>query len=305
MAAKETDPRTVLGVQHSALALDVPAGACDCHVHVFGPSERYPFSPDRRYTPGEASVEDLLALQRALRFDRVVIVHPSPYGVDNSCTIDALRGLGARARGVAVIDETTSEAALREMDRAGMRGVRVNLETFGLHDPAVASQLLKGAAARVAPLGWHVQTYTNLTVLAALQETIRALPVPLVVDHFGHADAAKGIAQPGFDALLALVAGGKAYVKISGAYRISKQVDRGDVAALARALIAANPDRIVWGTDWPHPGGGRGGPREDDAIEPFLGEDDGAALNRLAAWAPDPVLRRKILVDNPARLYDF
>jgi predicted TIM-barrel fold metal-dependent hydrolase len=295
----------VLGIAQTAPAFNLPPGACDCHTHIFGPVDRFPFSPHRVYTPGAASIEDLLALHRALRLDRVVIVHPSPYGADNSCTIDALRRLGARARGVAVIDATTSDAALREMHEAGVRGVRVNLETGGVHDPAAARRLLQEAAARVAPLGWHVQTFTNLTVIAALHDVMLELPTTLVIDHFGRAQAAKGVEQPGFAELLSLVRRGKAYVKLSASYRISEQPDHADAAALARALIDANPDRMVWGSDWPHPGGRRRSAEERDEIEPFIPVDDGRALNRLAAWAGDASRLVKILVDNPARLYGF
>jgi predicted TIM-barrel fold metal-dependent hydrolase len=296
----------ILGVTHTPAAFDVPAGACDCHTHVFGPADKFPYSEKRGYTPGDASVEDLLALQAALHLDRVVIVHPSPYGADNSVTVDALRRLGKRGRGVAVIDDETSDTDLREMHGAGVRGVRVNLESHGNNDPAVAARLLQAAAARVAPLGWHVQTYTQLATIAALRDTIMGLPTPFVIDHFGLAQAAKGVSQPGFDAMLALVRSGKAYVKLSGSYRVSQVPDDADAAPLARALIAANPDRMVWGTDWPHPGGGKPGtPRPRDTIEPFRPIDDGRALNRLAEWAGDAATLRKILVDNPASLYEF
>ncbi|TPG57835.1 hydrolase [Roseomonas nepalensis] len=291
-----------MGVAHSPVAFEVPAGACDCHVHVFGPAARYPLDPARAYTPGDASVEELLALHDALGIERVVIVHPSPYGTDNRCTLDAARRLGERARAVAVIDEGTADAALEGMHADGVRGVRVNLETAGQHDPAAARSLLERAAARVAPLGWHVQTYTNLGVIAALHEALLALPVPLVVDHFGRARAAQGPGQVGFGALLSLLRAGRAYVKISAPHRISDQPGAADAGALARALFEANPDRVVWGTDWPHPGGAR---RDPAAVEPFDPIDDGAALSRLADWFPDPVARRRILVENPARLYGF
>lgn len=295
----------VLGVAQTAPAFDLPRGACDCHTHIFGPADRFPFSPQRVYTPGAASIEDLLALHGALGLDRVVIVHPSPYGADNACTIDALRRLGARARGVAVIDATTSDAALREMHAAGVRGVRVNLETGGVHDPAAARRLLQEAASRAAPLGWHVQTYTNLAVIAALHDAMLALPTTLVIDHFGRAQAAQGLAQPGFAELLSLVRRGKAYVKLSAPYRISEQPDHPAAAAIARALIDANPDRVVWGTDWPHPGGTLRTAAERDKIEPFIPVDDGRALNRLAEWVGDAARLAKILVGNPARLYGF
>ena len=300
-----TTTANVLGVAQTAPAFDVPRGACDCHTHIFGPAARFPFSPQRVYTPGDASIEDLEALHRALRLDRVVIVHPSPYGADNACSIDALRRLGARSRGVAVIDAATSGAALREMHDAGVRGVRVNLETGGVHDPVAARRLLEEAAARAAPLGWHLQTFTNLNVIATLHDVMLGLPTTLVIDHFGRAAAAKGVAQPGFDALLSLVRSGKAYVKISASYRISQHPDHEDAAALARALIDANPDRVVWGSDWPHPGGTLRTGADRDKIEPFIRVDDGRALNRLAEWAGDRSRLTKILVDNPARLYGF
>jgi predicted TIM-barrel fold metal-dependent hydrolase len=296
---------TILGVAQTALAFHVPPGACDCHVHVFGPVERFPFAPERVFTPGPAAVEDLLALQRALHLERVVIVQPSSYGADNACTVDALRRLGARARGVAVIDAATDSAMLQSMHEAGVRGVRVNLETYSKHDPAVARELLEDAASRVAALGWHVQTYTNLAVLDGLHDAIQSLPVPLVVDHFGRPDAALGVSQQGFAALLSLVKSGKVYVKMSAPHRISAQPDYADAAAIARALLDANPDRVLWGTDWPHTGGRPGVSRRPDVLEPFRREDDGAALNRLESWASDTVRLRKILAENPARLYGF
>jgi predicted TIM-barrel fold metal-dependent hydrolase len=293
------------GVTHTPPDFDVPAGACDCHTHVFGAADRFPYDPARRYTPGDASVEDLLAHQRVLHFDRVVIVQPSPYGTDNACTVDALRRIGPAARGVAVIGPETSDAALREMHEAGVRGVRLNLHTAGQNDVEGARRLVAETGARVAPLGWHVQSYTELEVVAALHDDILALPVPFVIDHFGRALAAKGTGQPGFDRLLSLLRSGKAWLKISGAHRVSDAPDCADLAPIARALIAATPERIVWGSDWPHPGGGRGryGITE---VEPFYPEDDGRGLNRVAEWTDrDPALLRRILVDNPARLYQF
>lgn len=298
-----TSEVSVLGVTQSPVTFDVPASACDCHTHIFGPDDKFPLSPDRRYTPGRASIEDLDALHRMLGIDRVVVVHPSPYGADNACTVDAVRRMGARARGVAVIDDNTSDAELAAMHAAGIRGVRVNLESSGVNDPSAAERRLQYASARVARLGWHVQTFTNLDVLAPLANAIMQLPTPLVVDHFGLAQAALGTGQPGFAELLSLLRSGKVYVKISAAYRISNLPGHADAAPIARAIIDANADRVVWGTDWPHPGGGsRGDPA---AVEPFCRIDNGAALNRLASWTRDATELRKILVDNPARLYQF
>jgi predicted TIM-barrel fold metal-dependent hydrolase len=293
----------------TAVSFAVPERACDCHVHVFGRAARFPFAERRGYTPPPASAAQLLALQEALHLSRVVIVQPSVYGSDNSCTLDGMRRLGPRARGVAVIDEATSNAALDQMHRAGIRGVRVNLATAGESDPAQARRNLAAAVARVAPLGWHVQVYTELSVIAALKDEVARLGVPIVFDHFGGAQAAGGpaggVGQPGFAALLALVTAGHAYVKVSAAYRSSNKAPAyDDVAPLAEALIAANPDRILWGTDWPHPHAAAPGAALD-RVTPSYDIDDGLALNQLQLWAPNAAIRRKILVANPARLYDF
>jgi predicted TIM-barrel fold metal-dependent hydrolase len=301
-----TPGRTTTASQpKTKVAFAVPAGACDCHVHVFGAAAEFPFAARRGYTPPPASAVELLALQRALRLSRVVIVQPSVYGSDNSCTLDGMRQLGLRARGVAVIDRATSKAALDRMRRAGIRGVRVNLETAGETDPDAARRNLAAAVERVAPFGWHVQVYTRLSVITELREEVARLPVPIVFDHFGGAQAAGGVDQPGFAALLALVGAGHAYVKVSAAYRSSEKAPAyDDMAPLARALIAANPERILWGTDWPHPHAAAPGAALD-RVSPFYDIDNGLALNQLLLWAPNAAIRRKILVENPARLYDF
>jgi predicted TIM-barrel fold metal-dependent hydrolase len=296
----------VLGTAHSAPDFTVPPDACDCHTHVFGPAGRFPLAGGRLYTPGDARVEDLLAHQGALGLDRVVVVQPSPYGADNACTLDALHRLGpARARGVAVIDDAATEADLAAMDAAGIRGARVNLETHGVSDPREAGAALAATARRIAPLGWHVQTYASLGLLAALHDVLMDLPVPLVVDHFGRPRAALGPSQPGFAALLALVGSGKACVKLSAPHRTSDAPGYTDAAPIVRAFLDANPDRLLWGSDWPHPGVPPGTMRDPDRIEPFRAEDDGAALNRLAHWVGDAALLQRILVGNPARLYGF
>lgn len=296
---------SIRGVAHAAPAFAVPVGACDCHTHVFGPAARYPFAHGRAYTPGDASIDDLLALHRHLGIARVVIVHPSPYGADNSCTVDALRVIGPGARGVAVIDETITEAELDAMHTAGVRGVRVNLETAGVSDPARAVASVLATARRVASRGWHVQTFTRPLIVEALAGVIGEMPVPLVIDHFGHMRANQGPDQPGFAALLGMLESGRAYVKLSAAQRVSSLPDCADAAVLAQTLINANPERVLWGSDWPHPGGRPGVARNPAVVEPFNRIDDGVALNRVAAWAGSAERIRKLLVDNPARLYDF
>ncbi|WP_233238806.1 amidohydrolase family protein [Bordetella sp. LUAb4] len=281
------------------------AGACDCHVHVFDDGTRYPWDSARTYTPAAATLDELLALHARIGVDRMVIVQPSAYGADNRCTLDAVARLGKAGRAVAVIDESTSDEALRAMHAAGVRGVRVNLETTGQHDPEHARERLFWAAKRVAGLGWHVQTFTNLKTLAALADALTALPVTLVVDHFGRAQAEQGIAQPGFAMLCEAVASGRVYVKLSAPYRISRLADYTDAVELARALIAANPDRVLWGSDWPHPGTAAGMPKPLDEITPFRAEDDERAMARCLEWAATSAQARKLLVDNPARLYEF
>ena len=288
------------------ISFDVPANACDCHTHIFGDPRKFPFSPTRVYTPETALPDEMSRLHRALHMTRVVIVTPSVYGTDNSATLFGMKARGATARGIAVIDEKTPESDLDAMERAGICGIRINAATAGANDPAEIERRFKSAAERMKRRRWHVQMYTTLRVIAGIRKAIENSPVPVVIDHFGGAEAALGTGQPGFADLVALVRSGKAYVKISGAYRSSTQApDYGDVAPLAKALIAANPDQIVWGTDWPHPNSTRqpGGKATD--VTPFLQIDDGRLLNQLAVWAPDAETRKKILVDNPARLYGF
>jgi predicted TIM-barrel fold metal-dependent hydrolase len=297
--AKASQPSTPVN-------FDVPPGACDCHTHIHGDPEKFPYFPGRVYTPELASPEEMSALHRALHVERVVIVTPSVYGADNSATLFGMKARGATARGVAVIDDDTPEADLDAMNRAGMRGIRINLATAGTHDPDVARQRFQAAVDRVKGRNWHVQLFTSLAIISAVKDLVAASPVPIVFDHFGGARAERGSGQPGFSDLLELVKSGKAYVKISGAYRASKLApDFPDAAPLAQALIAANSDRIVWGTDWPHPNSVTPPGRKPTDVTPMYQIDDGRLLSQLPVWAPEAAIRRKILVDNPARLYGF
>jgi predicted TIM-barrel fold metal-dependent hydrolase len=297
--AKASQPSTPVN-------FDVPAHACDTHTHIFGDPRRFAFATPRQYTPEPASVAETRALHRALHVERIVIVQPSVYGTDNSCTLDGMKQLGAIARGVAVIDEKTPESALDEMARAGIRGIRINLETSGETDPAISRQRFTAAVERINNRKWHIQIYTRLSVIESLKDQVAGAPMPVVFDHFGGAQASLGVGQPGFSTLLSLVRTGKAYVKISGAYRSStKAPDYPDVAPLAKALIAANPQRILWGSDWPHPDSAQVPGRKVTDIAPLSQIDDGALLNQLPNWAPDAAVRKIILVDNPAKLYGF
>ena len=284
-------------------------GACDCHAHVFGPYDRFPLAADRPYTPGEASVANLRAMHAALGVERVVLVAASPYGTDNASLLDALRRLGPQAgRGVVAVDPgAISDADLDAMHAAGVRGVRVNLASVGANDPAAAGDAFRAAAARVASCGWHVDLHAGLDVIAALHETMATSSATTVVDHFGLADPAAGTAQAGFGALRDLAAAGAAYVKLSAPERITADPDSGPVAALARALLDAAPDRMLWASDWPHTGGGPhgGGARDPAEVEPFRDVDDARALARLRAWTRGEDELRRVLVENPARLYGF
>jgi predicted TIM-barrel fold metal-dependent hydrolase len=262
--AKASQPSTPVN-------FDVPAGACDCHTHIHAP--QFPY------------------------FDGRV------YGTDNRPTLLGMQARGADARGVAVIDDKTSESELDAMGKAGMKGIRLNLATGGTNDPTVAGKRFQAAAERMKSRNWHVQVNTSLAVIAALKDMFAASPVTLVFDHYGNARPEDGPQQPGFDALVELVRSGVAYVKISvnGAGR----TDYSGFAPLAKALIAANQDRILWGTNWPHPNSRTPAGRKPTELTPVFQVDDGLVLNQLPLWAPDAAIRRKILVDNPARVYGF
>ncbi len=296
--AKASQPAT-------AVNFEVPANACDCHTHILGPVDRFPFWPGRTYTPEQALPEEMAALHRALHITRVIIVTPSVYGTDNSATLYGIKARGRNARGVAVIDGRTPARDLDAMAAAGIRGIRLNLATVGQTDPAVGRQRFQEGLRLVRGRAWHIQIFAGLPVIAGIKPLVLDSPVPVVFDHFGGLEAARGLDQPGFSDLVDLVRSGKAYVKISAAYRVSKRADRADVAPFARALIAANADRIVWGTDWPHPDTVTPPGHKPTDVTPLLQIDDGRMLNLLPAWAPDPAIRKKILVDNPAALYGF
>jgi D-galactarolactone isomerase len=267
-----------------------PRGACDCHIHIIGPLARYPLDARRAYDPVDASIGQYEHLQSVLGLERVVIVQPSVYGTDNRCTLDALRHFGPRrARGVVVIDDAVTLDELHEMHALGVRGIRVNLVTPG--GPSVDD--LVALSARIAPLGWHTQVYVRGAELPELAPVLRDLPTPVVLDHLGQMPADGGLHQPGLRALVRLLDEGRTWVKLCGYRSSSTGYPFTDVDAMARLLVDAAPTRCVWGTDWPHPS--------------FAGTmpDDGELLDALMRWAPTTDLQQAVLVDNPARLYDF
>ena len=233
------------------VTFDVPAGACDCHTHIHGDPEKFPWFAGRTYTPEAALPEEMTALHKALKIQRVVIVTPSVYGPDNSATIYGMAARGKDARGVAVIDDKTTDAELDRLGSLGFKGVRLNLSTAGINDPKVATERFLAAAARIKSRNWHIQLNTTLPVIAAMKDVLAASPVTLVFDHFGNAKEELGVGQPGFSDLVSLVKSGKAYVKIS--VTAGPRENYSYFTPLAQMLISTNVDRMLWGTNWPHP----------------------------------------------------
>jgi predicted TIM-barrel fold metal-dependent hydrolase len=274
-------------------------------MHVFGELDRYPPAAQRSYTPLPARLDEYLAMAGTIGLRRNVFVQASAYGADNSCMLDAMRSRGALCRGVAVIDDATTDAELAEMHRLGVRGVRVNAATFGVTDPAAIAEQLDRTIARVAPLGWHVQIFSQLATLHALHDPLAQAAVPIVIDHMGLPRAGLGLDQAGFGTVLHLLTLGHCWAKVSGTYRVSaSDTDFSDATPFAAALIRANPSRIVWGSDWPHTGHHQGARGTEPPIIAYRRLDDGALLDLLAA-ATDAATFRRVLVDNPAQLYDF
>jgi 2-pyrone-4,6-dicarboxylate lactonase len=272
----------------------LPAGAIDSHAHLFGPAHAYSYSDKRGYTPPDATVAAYDALHRTLGVARGVLTQPSVYGTDNRLILDTLRTHGRPLRAVVAVEATVSERELEEMNGLGARGIRVNLVDKG-GMPYDSLDALERLARRIAPLGWHVELLVHVYEDPALMRRLGALPVDISVGHLGYMPAACGPDHPGFREFLALLRDGRCWVKLSGSYRITgmSTTPYTDVAPLARALVAARPDRIVWGTDWPHP------------IVKIPMPNDGALLDQLADWVPDADTRKRILVDNPAQLYGF
>ena len=266
-----------------------PALTCDSHFHIFGPYGRFPLSADRRYDPPQGLVPQYLEMADKLGIQRMVVVQASVSGTDNAVTLDAVRQFGLhRARGVAVIDAGFSDASFRTMHEQGIRGVRFNIATGG----GTPEAQLDAIARRIAPLGWHIQVYADGDKLEALAPVLARLPVEVVIDHCGGVMSDLGVAHPQFQALLRLLDSGRAWVKVCS-YRVSAKGQPWDDAGVnVAALVKAAPDRCVWGTDWPHP-----------QMNPA--PEAGQQLDLLMEWVPDAALRRRILVDNPARLYGF
>ena len=266
-----------------------PPLSCDCHFHIFGPFDRYPMSAGRTYTPPAALIPQYLELAETVGLQRMVVVQASIYGTDNAVTLDAIGQFGLhRARGVAVIDDSFDDAALRELHEQGIRGVRFNMVSGN----GTPTDQLEALARRIAPLGWHIQIYADGATMLAMGSMLVGLPVEVVIDHCGGAKAGLGVAHPQFQALQRLMDSGRAWMKVCSYRASSTPAPFADVAPNVKALVAAAPDRCVWGTDWPHA-----------QMNPAL--EAGVLLDQFFDWVPDPAIQRKILVDNPARLYGF
>ncbi|MCA6108446.1 amidohydrolase family protein [Bradyrhizobium cenepequi] len=284
-------------------AFTVPRLSCDCHTHVFGPYSRFPLHAGRTYSPPEAPLEMLVGFLDRLQLERVVIVQPSVYGTDNSATLDAVRQLGDRGRGVAVIDPGIDDKELEGMHKAGVRGIRINLMMSDQPSPEVATALLERQARKIRPFGWHVQLFAPMGLLVRMHRTLSSLQVKVVLDHFGWRQPETGADE--LNGLCALAESGNVYVKLSAAYRLSHTgFDDPAIAGLASRLIAERPRALLWGSDWPHPGAFASG-RPADAPAPLHDIDDGVALNSFAGWARDADTIKRILVENPAKLYEF
>ena len=274
--------------------LEAPPGACDCHAHVFGPASRHPYSPKRGYTPPDAPFEAYRRMHEVLGIERGVLTQPSVYGTDNRAMLDAVARDPGQLRAVAAVDADVTEDELRRLDEAGVRGIRINLVDPG-GMPFASLGEFERFAGRLADLGWHVEFLVQVHEIPDLAERLRRLPTDAVVGHLGYMRTSEGLDHPAFRRFLEYVAEGRCWVKLSGAYRITtgSHAPYPDVAPFARALVAARPDRMLWGTDWPHP------------ICKVPMPNDADLLDLLLDWAPDEAIRRRILVDNPARLYGF
>lgn len=269
----------------------MPDGACDCHAHVFGPLAQFPMVPDRLYTPPEAPLSAYSHLLTTLGFQRGVIVQPSVYGTDNRATLDAVATASDRFRAVVVVEPDVTAEQIEHFHAQGARGVRANLLFSG--DRAMAD--IRRIANVIAPFGWHLQVLLDVSTFPDLFTFFDGLPVNTVFDHMGHLTAAKGVQDPGFQGMLRLLSKGKGWAKLSGAYRITGKSNTPylDTTPLAQAILTANPEHTVFGTDWPHP------------HIPVAMPNDGDLLEQLADWAPDEATRHKVLVENPAQLYGF
>ena len=274
--------------------LKVPAGSCDCHAHILGPAARFPYSDERVYTPPDCLLADYRAMLTALGLARAVLVQPSVYGSDNRVLLNALDAMQGAWRGVAVVEPDVSASALQEMHAAGVRGVRVNVVDVQSNKGVLPLNQLRGLAERIAPLGWHMEFLLHVHEFPRLDQQLAGFPVDVVFGHLGYLPTQLGIGDAGFQALLRLLQAGRAWVKLTGPYRLSgSKLPYADVVPFAHALLDAAPRQIMWGSDWPH------------VMVKGAMPNDGDLMDILSTWIPDPSIRHQVLVSNPERLYGF
>ena len=273
----------------------LPKLACDTHAHILGPIARYAYSPTRVYTPPDCLPGNYQKMLATLGVERAVLVQPSVYGSDNTVMLDAMRAAGGRFRGVAVVDDTISDAELTQLNAAGVRGVRVNIVDVKDRQPGTLPMTeLTALAKRIAHMGWHMEFLMHCDEFPDMDRSFADFPVDIVLGHLGYMKTDKGLNDPGFQALLRLMKTGKAWVKFTGPYRISTEaLPHADTNAYAHALIAANKERVLWGSDWPH------------VMVKNAMPNDGDLCDLLSSWIPDAATREQVLTANPAALYGF
>jgi D-galactarolactone isomerase len=292
LSAQEAHAQQVLWSAGTNLPkLKVPADACDCHHHIY--DSKYPIAPSATLKPGNATAADYRLLQKRIGTTRSVVVQPSTYGTDNSCTLDGMAQLGAATtRGVAVVDTTVTDAELKRLHGLGIRGIRFNLVQAG----ATTVEMLEPLSKRVNDLGWHVQIHQTGDGIVKMEDVLQKVASPIVFDHMGRIPKDVGVNHPAYAVITKLIDKGRTWVKISGAYMDTKvgPPTYADSTKLAQAFVKQAPQRMVWGSDWPHP-------TQKDDDKP----NDATLIDLLAEWAPDEATRNRILVDNPATVYGF
>ncbi len=277
--------------------IEFPAGAVDCHAHVCGPATQFPYSQERIYTPPDATLESYQALLSMLRVDRAVLVQPSVYGTDNSAMLAALNSHPQKFRGVAVISsdpKMVTDEDLANLHAAGVRGLRCNIVDIADKSAGLPIEQLRNLANRIKAFGWHLELLMHVNEYPNLAKTFEDFPVDLVFGHFGYSHAKHGVTDKGFQGLLDLMKNQRAWVKMTGPYRICDgNLPYLDMRPLNDAVIQANPSRLIWGSDWPHVMVKKEMPHDADLCD------------LLGTWAQDVNLRNSILVNNPCILYDF
>jgi predicted TIM-barrel fold metal-dependent hydrolase len=273
----------------------LPAGAADCHAHICGPASRYDYFTGRIYTPPDALLADYQQMLATLGIERAVLVQPSVYGTDNSAMLDAIACAPSKLRGVAVVDDDVTADELARLHEGGVRGVRVNIVDVKDRKPGTLPlPALTRLAEKVKTFGWHMEFLMHVDEFPDLDRMLADFPVPTVYGHLGYMKTDHGTGNPGFHALLRMMQAGRAWVKLTGPYRISAEpLPHADTNEYAHALLAAAPAQVVWGSDWPH------------VMVKTPMPNDGDLCDLLTAWVPDAAQRRQVLVDNPARLYGF